>query len=561
MGEKRRGRRLLKGLMALVVLGGVLAPVLFPEATRLVLRGGVWRLREEAAPAPTPGRPGLLVLGLDGVPRELLYTLLREGRLPGLERLLGGRVGAELPHAHLSPSLLSVLPASSVPGWGSVFTGAPPGEHGAVGNEFFIREEDRFVGFIPLGYEDLSVVLAMYTEGTLGAELAVPTVYQRLREREPGVRIWVAMNQVYAGADRLLTLQRRGMVSALGAWLGQRFLGGSRRSMYGAVDGSMVRNLLKALERDGVPDVLTVYFLGTDQYAHVAEQGPGPALRAYLEEEVDPWLVRLHEALARAGALEERYVLVTSDHGHTEVPRAEERSLRRLEDEGHRGALQRAGFRVRPPGREPDRAEDHQAVLAYQDGMAFLSLADRSTCPTAGSRCAWERPPRRAEDMWAAAEVLHRVNLEPGPVQGALDMILTRVAGAEGAPFEVYRGEGRTQPLEEFLAEHPRPEYVALPERLEELGRGRHGQRAGDVLLLPAMTIREDVSARFYFSSPHESSHGGPSRGEAEVPLILAHPRASAAWLGERVEEALGERPHAWRVGGLLLELRQTPPP
>ncbi len=96
-------------------------------------------LRSEPATARADGRPGLLIIGIDGMKRDVLYGLLRAGALPGLTALLGGRDANGFPHAHLSDAMLSPLPSVTIVGWSSIFSGEPPAVNGIPGNEFFIR--------------------------------------------------------------------------------------------------------------------------------------------------------------------------------------------------------------------------------------------------------------------------------------------------------------------------------------------------------------------------------------------------------------------------------------
>ena len=51
-------------------------------------------------------------------------------------------------------------------------------------------------------------------------------------------------------------------------------------------------------------------------------------------------------------------------------------------------AVHRAGFRVRQARLIlPNSDTDYQAVIAYQGFMAYIYLADRSTCPHEDDRC------------------------------------------------------------------------------------------------------------------------------------------------------------------------------
>src|SRR5687768_14453158 len=101
------------------------------QAAELLVTGSSKDIHErpDDAPPNSPKRPGLLVLALDGVGRDLLYDMLKQGELPELARLLGGN-GAGFSHAHFDKTFLSTLPSSTAVAWVTAFTGAPPAEHG-----------------------------------------------------------------------------------------------------------------------------------------------------------------------------------------------------------------------------------------------------------------------------------------------------------------------------------------------------------------------------------------------------------------------------------------------
>jgi hypothetical protein len=204
-------------------------------------------------------------------------------------------------------------------------------------------------------------------------------------------------------------------------------------------------------------------------------------------------------------------------------------------------------------------------LLAYQGAVAYVYIADRSTCERKGQRCDWKRPPRFREDVLAVADAYHRNDRDGRWVpalKGTLDMVLTRHPKPHAEhdnPFQVYAGGGKLVSVTARLAEHPRPTYVDLAERLHDLAAGPLGERAGDVLLLTHNGDRERPQDRFYFGSNYRSWHGSPSRKDSEVPLIVAHRQRSSAELGDIVERALGDRPYSQQFAELLLRLRYGP--
>jgi hypothetical protein len=539
--------------------------------------------RAPTAPPRSDGRPRLLVLALDGVDRALLYDLLRAGALPELEALLGGRDGTAFPHAVLADGLLATLPASTVPAWVTAFTGLPPAVHGIPGNEFFIRERRELAVPVTGAVEDGTGTVRCYTDEYLAGYRSAASVYERMRLCDPHVLIWSAMQHFHPGADRLLLTDRSIVVEALRATvedLVEKNLGDEdARAFFEAVDDEIVDQVIEALDEDGPPpDVLTVYLSGADMFAHVAKAGPDRARRAYLTEVLDPLFGDLHRALAAHGALADRWIVVTADHGHTEVLDDDAHSLATGDDDEPDAVLRAAGFRVRPFEIEVPAGADFQAVLGYQGAMAYVYVADRSTCPAPGTACDWTRPPRFVEDVLPVADAFFTSDRDGRPVPalaGTLDLVLTRrpVPVAEvDLPFEVYVGGGRLVPVEAWLRAHPHPAYVALPERLRDLAVGPVGERAGDVVLIARNADATDPAGRWYFSSPVRSHHGSPSRRDGEVPLVVAHPSYAAADVAALVDRVLGPSPTQQRVTDVLLALRyadstgtaclaRTPPP
>src|SRR5690606_34020493 len=99
-----------------------------------------------------------------------------------------------------------------------------------------------------------------------------------------------------------------------------------------------------------------------------------------LKDVTDPLIGDLLTVYRDAGALESTYVVVVADHGHTPVVPHDRNALGTEGEDEPAAVLEHAGFRVRPW----DISEGggaYQAAFAYQGFIAFVYLADRSTCP------------------------------------------------------------------------------------------------------------------------------------------------------------------------------------
>ena len=541
-----------------LTVAAIVVAIWLPRAVLLVARGDVRELRPRASHAPS-SRPSLFILAVDGIDRSLLYDMLRGGELPHLERLLGGRDGRDLPHACLDERILTVLPSTTIAAWATVFTGVPPGVHGMTGNEVFARDERAMLAPAPVSIDDISPTLAVYTEASLDRALDVPTIYQQMRARDPGMRIWVAMSQIYGGADRLILAKRSVLSGALAEFLSGSVEDTVARGVYEELDEEVLDALTDELEdAEALPDVLTLYVAGTDLYAHHASAGPDAARRGYLREVLDPRLGRLRARLEESGFLHRAYVVVLSDHGHTSVPRDARHALGTEGPDEPPELLRRAGYRVRPFEWKVDEHADFQAVLAYNGAMASLYLADRSTCQAAGDACDWARPPRFDGDVLPAARAFARAN-EAGELvpalRGTLDMILVRRDGPD--PFLAYTMGGELASIADYLRSHPHPRYVDVERRLRDLGAGPRGHRAGDVLLIANNGNVDAPAERFYFASQYRSWHGSPSRQDGEIPVILAHPGRARAALCAMLDDVFPPEPRLHDVGRLLVRLRE----
>jgi hypothetical protein len=544
------------------------------EAVRFAGEGRVVDLREEATlPSASPDaspdpRPGVLLIAIDGVDRDLLYDMLREGDLPRIADALG--FAAEGGHAHLEPSLVSSLPSSTAVAWATVLTGVDPGRHGIVGNEFFLRDERRLVAPVPSSIQDPSDVLATYADGLVNDLLLSPTVYEQIRATEPDVRIWVGMHSVFKGADLLLMPDLVSLLDAFRVMVQERLRATLTESdafdVYEKLDRDIVESVRRQLEEEEAPDVLTVYLPGNDLWAHTAEEGPDQGRRHYLHEVVDPLVGDLIDDLREHDAFDDRWTVITSDHGHTRVAHRDHQSLG-VDDEGEPAqVLERAGFTMRPfTLATDDDADDFDAVITYQGGLAYVYVADRSTCVEREARCDWEKPPRFREDVLAAADAFHRTNedgLHASELIGSLEMVLVRdpdpVEGSLG--FHVYAGDGRLETVEAHLAAHPRPNWVDFEARLHALCDGPGCDRVGDLVLIARAGDEWALTERRYFAPPYRSYHGSPSAKDSRVPLVVAHPRRSAEETRRLVERVLSGHTAQSEVAHLLLVLRGDAP-
>lgn len=536
-------------LTALVVTGAVASSFALRSSTarraaEVASERGEIQLRRPMR--PIHGDRRVLLLAFDGVGHGALRDALAAGRLSQLRRLTGADRGDGLfEHGYAASGVLSILPSTTMAAWASIFTGQPPSRTGVPGNEWFVREERRFYAPGPVSVDEHAHSLALYSEGLLGRVLRTATLFELA-----DVRAHVALSPVSRGAD-LLTVPALGDVVDLFGKLAAGIPDDDdedddeiERAGYETMDKNSAERLVEAMNAHGVPDLQVLYMPGIDLYTHLAHS-PLDKLQQYLAEVVDPTLRLVLDAYEAHGALDETYVVVVSDHGHTPVLAHERQALQT----GHEGeppqVLEQIGFRVRPFVLElDDDQEDYQAVLAYQGAIAYVYLADRSTCPRAGDRCDWTRPPRLQEDVIPVLQAFASSNGTGAPIadlEGTLDLVLSREprpVTEPALPFRVWNGE-RLVAIGEHLRRHPRPDLLRFEARMAELGAGPYGHRAGDVLLLARSGGNRPIEERYYFSRKYRSWHGSPEAQDSVVPLLVARAGVAGNAIRDQVERVL----------------------
>ncbi|MGJ0486506.1 MAG: hypothetical protein ACR65R_18505 [Methylomicrobium sp.] len=227
--------------------------------------------------------------------------------------------------------------------------------------------------------------------------------------------------------------------------------------------------------------------------------------------------------------------------------------------------LQSLGFRERPVRlQESAEQSDYQAVLANQGGMAYVYLADRSTCRNPGQKCNWVQSPRFNEDVMPVVRAFYQVNQggEGFPqLKGSLDLVLARkpVPIAQDAhEYEVYDGH-KLIPIRRYLAQHPRPDLVQLDRRIRWLSSGPYGHRAGDVLLLAKSGSGRPIGDRYYFSTPYFSQHGSASAEDSHIIFMVARQNFSGDALRKTVDRIISDRPSHLDVAPLIRALLGNP--
>ncbi len=543
-------------ILAIVVIGLLVFTSLpIGDFGKLLAQGGAKELRDPMRPARTEG-PRVIVFAIDGLGDSEMRAAAADGRVPKMAAFLGADDASEETwrNAYAPRGVLSILPSTTYAAWTAVFTGEPVAVAGISGNEWFDRASMRFMAPAPVSVSGHGDAIRVYTEGLLDDWVAVPTLFEKA-----DVRSYASLLAQHRGADLLVQPNP----SMLGELIAAFTVGVGQDEdvspdTYSALDRQAAKDLLTAIDEYGLADLTVVYIPGIDLFTHVAADALSKQID-YLADVVDPIVGEVLGAFDIRGALDDTYVVFVADHGHTPALGTDAHALGTGGDDEWPSIIEDAGFRMRPFEKETED-DAFQAVFAYQGAFAYLYLADRSTCPNQGERCAWISAPRFEEDVLAAVRAIDVANRTGEPVPelgGTIDMIFARRPNGTGdaAPFEVWDGE-RLVPVGEYLATNPRPDLVDLEARLEAMSAGPLGHFVGDVLLMSRYRFEDPIEQRFYFSRTYRSWHGSPSRQDSEIVFIVGQRGSSGEELRQMVREAVGrDIPNQLDVTPLVLQL------
>jgi len=519
--------------------------------------GGEERIAPVEVPA-SPTGPRMIIFALDGAVPAGLMDAIKSSQMPNISGLLGRDEGNGLfEHGYAAPEALSVLPSSTIADWASIFTGSVPAWDGVAGDEWFIRQTATFYAPVPVSMTELTDNIKLVTDDLVGKELKVPTLYEQL-----GVRSYVSMLSVHRGATYFTTVGPNSL-SDLFEHLIKGAIEGrdAERSLSAALDRDSVVKVKEAIEEHGIPDLQVVYFPGIDIFTH-ATQDPLNSQVRYLEHVTDGAVGQVLDEYRKHNTLDNTYVIFVADHAHIPTMNDERHRLGPDDDSSPFRAVARAGFRVRKASLILNGIDkDFQAALAYQGSMAYIYLADRTTCPKDGDKCDWNKPPRFEEDVIPVLKSLYRSNRYGRPVpalKGKLDLIFSRQpmpSGTNSLPFEVFDGEDLV-PIDDYLREHPRTDLPRLAERMRWLSAGPYGNRAGDILLLPKACMNVPIENRYYFAwMTHYSWHGSACEQDGHIPFILAQANGSGQKMRSIVNKFGGRSPSEREMTPLVVSI------
>jgi hypothetical protein len=444
-----------------------------------------------------------LLVDIDGLRPDVFSAGLEAGCLPNIIHMLGG---AELERGLLMP-VLAPAPSITFTSQASLFTGAHPDKHGIPGNQFFDRFGTHHKG-IPRHYAfDVGDTLAaddavrVFTEGLAAQCLLAPTLHQLISAR--GKRSVSACHMYALDADVWL----KPSLTSLARFTKGGNLFGLSAPEY---DRHILKKALTELAGSGMPDILTIYFMGLDHESHV--HGPQAQL-GYLTDVIDPMLGELWAEIAILAGTKKPAVLIFSDHGQIGVPADDLHSIRLgFPFEREMGHLFDAlGLDVHDfPGEDPNC----DAVVASNGGLAHVYLQNRTG--------RWADMPVFERDVLSVGEAFweaHRAGAYAPELRQALAGVLVRDVEHQGwdADYLALTPQGDQVPLEEWFAVQPANLYADPVNRLRHLA----GPLVGDLLLV------SNYADGYYFAQPMSGMHGGLHPADSWATLALGWPGSS----------------------------------
>jgi len=545
-----------------IAVGAILAIAIAVPACSLVGKtlatGGEQKLKHHEPEALAT--PRVIIFALDGAGHDQLMAAIASGKAPNMASVLGKDEGNGVyEQAYSAPKALSLLPSSTIANWSSIFTGQPPAWDGVTGDEWFERRTMSFYAPVPVSVEDTTDLTKVVNDDLVGDALETPTLYAQI----PG-RSNVSLLSVYKGAALYTTVAPSSLVGMIGGLLTGKAEGESaEKSLSADIDSDSVPKLLDAINEHGIPNLQVVYFPGIDIYTHEAKDPLNSEVN-YLEQVTDKNVGEVLDLYRKKNALDGTYVMFIADHGHIPVMNDHAHALAATGKDSPFELVRQQGLRVRKPTVDVTTGDDDfQAVLAYQGFMAYIYLADRSTCAAPGKKCDWSRPARLEQDVMPVARAFDQANRTgagvPG-LKGSIDLIFARepaVPGQMAREYQIY-DRGQLVPIYQYLMTHPRPDLINLDQRMRYLSAGPYGDRAGDILLLSKASMALPISERYYFCEvPHYSMHGSAEWQDGHVPLILAQIGGSGVKMRAIVEKIGGDAPSERMVTPIVRALFQ----
>jgi hypothetical protein len=266
-------------------------------------------------------RPKVVILEFHGMKQGIIGESL-DG-LPHFQKLIKGPHNAQA-YVHL-PQVLTTIPAESVPGISSMYTGLYPQRTGVVSTFWFDRRTTKVRTMISYFQQRINRILASN---------GVKTLFDYVGES--GKNSMTTMLMVTKGADWSVKSGAFfwGNASLLGFLRKGRWIPDSRyvdqKTISAFLTGHITaynRSLAGILQhRQMIPDVMVVQLLGIDLFSHYPARdlqkqnaSMDKIQKHYAQTVLDPLIGRLIRFLKKAGVYEDCIFILVSEHGLTRI--------------------------------------------------------------------------------------------------------------------------------------------------------------------------------------------------------------------------------------------------
>ncbi len=461
-----------------------------------------------------------IIFIIDGCRADVLYDQIQKGKMPNLSRLMN-----DLGHVKYE-KCVTVFPSVTIACHASIVTGAYPGVHGIVGNNWFIRKKWAGTGkkcplfkatreYVKYSWKTpksdpglLNGLLAGKYFSLANADLSrkVKTVYEAYNNHigERGGRSMSILEMVSRGADirEFIDLDDvsagRGMIFNALNWL--RLKVQRKESITFSnkiIDWRAFDNLVTGIDQTGKhrPELYMVWLPGMDGFSHAngAEKQPAyfkkrNAFVEFFTGNLDLQFKRLRKVLKKRNMLNETLMVVTADHGqydcaeHATIGTGE--LFRLLKHDETAGEGEVYPFKS---GKVLDDCDDATVAISQNGGSCHIYVRGAS---------GW--------DEYPSPDRL----LKFLPVLGTLehtDLLLARYSADEYRYWE----DGTFRKLSELDPEL----YPLAEERVNSLAATG---RAGDIIL-------SAKKPGYYEGKPMNGEHGSLFKEDSLVPLLFIH--------------------------------------
>jgi arylsulfatase A-like enzyme len=266
----------------------------------------------------------VLVFLVDGMDLTMMEKLLKQGRLPTIDRMFV-KGGVQVKRA------IASIPAMTYPNTVSLMTGYFPGHHGIVGNQWFNGRSLESRDYI-----------TSKTYHLVNRDFTRPTIFEVLDDQ------FTVSIQCHTS---------RGATYAIDNYKLKGFAWGA--GLFESIDqlaAAGIEDVAWAANRAGRwPSLTLMYFLGVDEIGH--RFGSDSSAYENMLLNLDRQIARVEDALRRAKLLDRMSFVLVSDHGHLPAHRKRGFDLK--------GALQ--GIRTR---------RIHEGVIEGEDFAERLTALD-----------------------------------------------------------------------------------------------------------------------------------------------------------------------------------------